>query len=273
MSLSYGVLYWEVEMEYVESVMIVDDENAFQSAWTEALEKQGYSIAQVKSFEEAECLLDQQEFGLALVNLKSNGHVRGLDMLEWIKENSPSTDVILITSYAHLESSINALKQGAYDYLVKPINITEVITRVNRCMKDRQEAAERLQVINQIEMMLNQLRAALEPDADDRSDHEHIIETPNIIVDRRKRMVVQNGEPISLSPTEFDMLDYLVSNGDRVVSASELIRAVQGYEMDEMDARPIVRVNVRRLRQKIEKDTANPRHILTVRSRGYRFAA
>ncbi len=86
-------------------------------------------------------------------------------------------------------------------------------------------------------------------------------------------MVVQNGELISLSPTEFDMLDYLVSNGDRVVSASELIRAVQGYEMDEMDARPIVRVNVRRLRQKIEEDTANPRHILTVRSRGYRFAA
>lgn len=260
-------------MEYVESVMIVDDENAFQSAWTEALVKQGYPIAQAVSADEAEKLLSEQEFGLALVNLKSNGHVRGLDMLEWIKENAPSTDVILVTSYAHLEASINALKMGAYDYLVKPVNITEVVTRVNRCMKERKEASERLQVINQIEMMLNQLRAALEPENDDRLGHDQIIETPNIIVDRRKRMVVQNGELISLSPTEFDMLDYLVSNGDRVVSASELIRAVQGYEMDEMDARPIVRVNVRRLRQKIEEDTANPRHILTVRSRGYRFAA
>ena len=260
-------------MEYVEAVMIVDDENAFQSAWTDALEKQGYPIVQAGSPEEAEGLFKEKEYGLALVNLKSNGHVRGLDMLEWIKENTPSTDVILVTSYAHLESSINALKLGAYDYLVKPVNITEVVTRVNRCMKERREAAERIQVINQIEMMLNQLRAALEPEGDDHPGHDHILETPNIIVDRRKRMVVQNGEPISLSPTEFDMLDYLVSNGDRVVSASELIRAVQGYEMDEMDARPIVRVNVRRLRQKIEEDTANPRHILTVRSRGYRFAA
>lgn len=260
-------------MAFAESVMILDDENAFQSAWKDALEKQGYPIAQASSIDEAEDLFSQNEFGLALVNLKSNGHVRGLDMLEWIKENTPTTDVILVTSYAHLESSINALKQGAYDYLVKPINITEVITRVNRCMRERQEAAERIQVINQIEMMLNQLRTALEPEADDRSEHDHILETPNIIVDRRKRLVVQNGEPISLSPTEFDMLDYLVSNGDRVVSASELIRAVQGYDMDEMDARPIVRVNVRRLRQKIEEDTANPRHILTVRSRGYRFAA
>ena len=193
-------------MEYVESVMIVDDENAFQNAWTEALVKQGYPIAQAISADEAEKLLSEQEFGLALVNLKSNGHVRGLDILEWIKENAPSTDVILVTSYAHLEASINALKMGAYDYLVKPVNITEVVTRVNRCMKERKEASERLQVINQIEMMLNQLRAALEPENDDRLGHDQIIETPNIIVDRRKRMVVQNGELISLSPTEFDML-------------------------------------------------------------------
>ncbi len=92
-------------MEYVESVMIVDDENAFQNAWTEALVKQGYPIAQAVSADEAEKLLSEQEFGLALVNLKSNGHVRGLDMLEWIKENAPSTDVILVTSYAHLEAS------------------------------------------------------------------------------------------------------------------------------------------------------------------------
>ena len=183
-------------MEFVESVLIVDDENAFQSAWTDALEKQGYPISQADSAEEAEELIKEQEFGLALVNLKSNGHVRGLDMLEWIKENTPATDVILVTSYAHLEASINALKMGAYDYLVKPVNITEVVTRVNRCMKERREASERLQVINQIEMTLNQLRAALEPENEDRMGHDQIIETPNIIVDRRKRMVVQNGEPI-----------------------------------------------------------------------------
>jgi DNA-binding response OmpR family regulator len=78
---------------------------------------------------------------------------------------------------------------------------------------------------------------------------------------------------VQLSPTEFDILDYLVANSDRVVSASEIIQAVQGYEMEEMEARPIVRVNIRRLRQKIEDDTSNPRHIVTVRSRGYRFSA
>lgn len=260
-------------MKSIESVLIVDDENAVLKPWTEALEKQGYDIAQATSIDQAQTLFRQQNIGLAMVNLKPNGHVRGLDLVEWVKENNPSTDVILVSSYSNLDSSISALRHGAYDYLVKPVNITEVITRVNRCMTERQEAAERLQVINQIEMMLSQLKTTLVPESVDRSDHDHILETPDIIVDRRKRLVVQNGEPIQLSPTEFDMLDYLATNGDRVVSASELIRAVQGYEMDEMDARPIVRVNVRRLRQKIEEDTANPRHILTVRARGYRFAA
>jgi DNA-binding response OmpR family regulator len=260
-------------MKSAESILIVDDENTVQKSWTEALEKQGFDIAQASSFDQAQSLFDHSAVGLALVNLKSNGHMRGLDLLEWIKENNPSTDVILVSSYSNLDSSISALRKGAYDYLVKPVNITEVVTRVNRCMTERQESAERIQVINQIEMMLNQLKTTLVPESVERSNHEHILETPDIIVDRRKRLVVQNGEPVQLSPTEFDMLDYLATNGDRVVSASELIRAVQGYEMDEMDARPIVRVNVRRLRQKIETDTANPRHILTVRSRGYRFAA
>lgn len=179
----------------------------------------------------------------------------------------------MISTYTNLDSSINALRKGAYDYLVQPINTLEVVSRVERCMAERKEMAQRLEVISQIELMLNRLKQDLLPETQDRVIPEHIFETPAIIVDRRKRLVVQNGEQVQLSPTEFDMLDYLVANSNKVVSASELIRAVQGFEMDESDARPIVRVNIRRLRQKIEADTSNPSHIITVRSRGYRFAA
>ena len=259
-------------MQAPEAILIVDDESSVWKTWAEALEEQGYQTAHAATMPEAVRLFGEYDFGLAFVNLKSNGHVQGMDVVEWIRENNPSTDVIVVTTYATLNASLNALRRGAYDYLVKPVNVIEVVSRVERCMADRREAAERLQTITQIEMMLNQLKSQLSPEKEEHPQHDHIVETPSIIVDRRKRLVIQGGEPIQLSPTEFDMLDYLVANGDRVVSASELIRAVQGYEMDEMDARPIVRVNIRRLRQKIEADTANPCHILTVRSRGYRFA-
>lgn len=255
-----------------ESVLIIDNEESVWTAWSSALQKHGYSIDHVNTVEEAINVLNEQNYGLALVNLKVNGHNDGLNSLEEIQETAPGIDVIVITTYGTLNSSIDALHKGAYDYLIKPVNTMEIVSRVERCMNRRKESAERLQLIHQVEMMLTQLKKQLQPENEEKPTHEHIFETPNIIVDRRKRLVVQDGQPVQLSPTEFDMLDYLVSNGDRVVSASELIRAVQGYDMEEMDARPIVRVNIRRLRQKIEKDTSNPRHIVTVRSRGYRFA-
>ena len=259
-------------MSAEESVLIIDNEESVWTTWSTALQKQGFSIDHVNSVEDALNVLDDQDYGLALVNYKVNGHKNGLNLLDQIQERAPLIDVIVITSYGTLNSSIDALHKGAYDYLIKPVNTMEVVSRVERCMSERKESAERLQLINQVEMMLTQLKKQLQPENEDKPSHGHIFETTNIIVDRRKRLVVQNGEPVQLSPTEFDMLDYLVTNEDRVVSASELIRAVQGYDMEEMDARPIVRVNIRRLRQKIEKDTSNPRHIVTVRSRGYRFA-
>jgi len=260
-------------MEMAENVLLVDDERAKCSVWSEALEKNGYPVSQADNADQARRLLEEQDFGLVLVNLKKNGKVGGMGLLDWLKESRPNTDVIMITSYATMNASIEALRKGAYDYLVSPVNIVEVVSRVDRCMSERKESAERLAMIEQIEAKLTQLKQQLLPEGDEWASQEHILETPDIIVDRRKRLVVKNGEPIQLSPTEFDMLDYLVSNSERVVSASELIRAVQGYDMDEMDARPIVRVNIRRLRQKIEEETSNPHYIVTVRSKGYRFGS
>ena len=256
-----------------ESVLIVEEETEKSHIWAEALEKQGYSVDNAETIRKAQQLFNQHNFGLALVNLKANGSISGKELIGWIKNKHPKTDVIVITSYRTLKSSIDALRHGAYDYLVTPVNLVEVVSRVERCMSERKEAAERLAMIEQIEAWLKQLKLQLLPEGEDRLSSDDILETPTIFVDRRKRLVVQNGEPIQLSPTEFDILDYLASNADRVVSARELIQAVQGYEMAETDARPIVRVNIRRLRQKIEADTANPNHIITVRSRGYRFAA
>lgn len=258
-------------MSMAEMVLIVDDERSKWAVWSEALEKRGYPVTQADNAQQARHLLNRQEFGIALINLKKNGKVGGMDLLDWLKEDHPNTDVIMITSYATMNTSIEALRKGAYDYLVTPVNIVEVVSRVDRCMAERRESAERLAVIEQIENKLNHLKQQLHPEGEERSSHRYILETPNIIVDRRKQLVVKNGDPVQLSPTEFDMLDYLVSNAERVVSASELVQAVQGYSMDEMEARPIVRVNIRRLREKIEDNTANPRYIVTVRSKGYRF--
>jgi len=262
----------ESRMPSAEAVLIVENEEVKWRSWSNALEKHGYTTYHANSIENALTIFRNERFGLALVDITMNGRMSGLEFLDWIQEKHPGTDVIAIITNNTQDTSVSLSRNIAYDYLVQPVNPMEVVSRIERCMTERRESAERLQLINQVEMMLNQLKKQIVPEGETKLNHEHILETPSIIVDRRKRLVVEDGEPIQLSPTEFDMLDYLVSNSERVVSASELIRAVQGYDMDEMDARPIVRVNIRRLRQKIEEDTSNPRHIVTVRSKGYRFA-
>ena len=74
---------------------------------------------------------------------------------------------------------------------------------------------------------------------------------------------------LDLTPTEFDTLVYFIKNAERVVSCRDLVKAVHGYDTTENAARPIMRVHIHRLRQKIEVNAANPERLLTIRSAGY----
>ncbi|MEW5718080.1 MAG: winged helix-turn-helix domain-containing protein, partial [Chloroflexota bacterium] len=100
---------------------------------------------------------------------------------------------------------------------------------------------------------------------------QRFAQTATLVIDRQKRLVVRGNELLELTATEFDILDYLARHSDRVIMANELIKAIQGYDVVETDARPIVRVHIQRLRQKLGDDPENPRYILNVRGKGYRF--
>jgi len=100
---------------------------------------------------------------------------------------------------------------------------------------------------------------------------DRFAKTATLMIDRQKRIVVRGDMLLELTGTEFDVLDYLAQHAERVVTASELVRATQGYDLMEADARPLVRVHIQRLRQKLEDDPTNPRFIVNVRGRGYRF--
>jgi DNA-binding response OmpR family regulator len=81
-----------------------------------------------------------------------------------------------------------------------------------------------------------------------------------------------HGELLDLTLTEFKLLAYLMQRPDQVVSPRTLVSAVQGYDADEHEARAIIRVHIRRLRQKLEPDPDNPQYVLNVRGVGYLFA-
>jgi DNA-binding response OmpR family regulator len=92
-----------------------------------------------------------------------------------------------------------------------------------------------------------------------------------LFIDRVKRLVTLDNHVLQLTPIEFTFLDLLVSHAGSVVSTAELLKTAQGYEIFEADARPIVRVHIQHLRQKLQDNADTPAFILNVRGLGYRY--
>jgi two-component system KDP operon response regulator KdpE len=148
---------------------------------------------------------------------------------------------IIVLSVREQEvDKISALDAGADDYLTKPFSSGELMAR---------------------------MRAALRHTMQNTS--EPIFETDNLQVDLTRRLVRVNGEEVSLTPTEYDLLRFLVQNAGRVITHRQLLRQVWGnaYETEAH----LLRVNMSNLRRKIEPDPTRPRYIITEPGVGYRL--
>jgi two-component system KDP operon response regulator KdpE len=252
-------------------ILVVDDEETIRTVLSEALEAHGYRVRCFANADQALRALEQEGGDLVLVDLKLPGSLDGLALLDRIVAHWQDTIVIVLTGYASLDSAIAALRRGAYDYLTKPASIPQILESVERGLDKKRQAARRQLIIAQLEQTLDELRreglGTRGPEvADDR-----FVKTSSLMIDRHKRLAVRGDQPIALTATEFDLLEYLAQHADRVVTPGEIVKEIQGYDLGEADARPIVRVHIQRLRQKLEDDPDNPKFILNVRGKGYRF--
>jgi len=255
-----------------ERILVVDDESAIRLVICDALETQGYQVVTAANAAEALRACEQQTFDLALVDLKMPGPMDGIDLLSMMANRWSETVVIMMSGYGSLDSAISALRKGALDYITKPASMSQIVESVERGLTKRREEFRHQQLISQIEETLRELKRERAASVQSSSaDAERFVQTSEITIDRHKRLVVRGEQAIELTATEFDLLDYLARHTNRVVTASELVKATQGYELSEMDARPMVRVHIRRLRQKLECDPDNPHTIVNVRGKGYRF--
>jgi len=113
----------------------------------------------------------------------------------------------------------------------------------------------------------------LEPAVQLTAHNEDVIVAGDIKLDRARHMVTHEGKPVELTPTEFRLLECLITRAGEVCSPQELVKCAQGYETDAWGARSIIRVHIRRLRRKLEPTPEDPQHILNVRGVGYIFVA
>ncbi len=259
-------------------ILVVDDEAAERITLGEVLRLEGYHVTLAASGEQALAIVRQEPvFDLAILDLRLPG-MDGLQVLDGIRRISSETIVILITGYGTLETAVQALRKGAYDFLLKPSPVEEVLVAVRRALSELKAGRHRRQLISQLQNTLQALVATTDglmgvEALSELGKDDSATVVGDIQIDKAKHLVTYRGQPVELTPTEFRLLECLVSRAGEVCTPQDLVRCAQGYDTDAWGARSIVRVHIRRLRRKLEPDPENPRYILNVRGVGYLFAS
>jgi DNA-binding response OmpR family regulator len=255
------------------SILVVDDEPAARLSLAELLSLEGYEVTAAASGEEALDLLSEGPFDLAIVDLKMPG-IDGMEVIQGLQKRTPDTIIIILTAHGTLETAVQAMRQGAHDYLLKPANVNEIMTSVQAGLDKHRRELRRRELLSLMQHTLAAITdetSTASPDPTVITDR--FLQVREVLVDQQKHLATFRGQPLDLTPTEFKLLIYLLINPDCVLSPQELVREVQGYDADHWEARSIIRVHVRRLRQKLEPDPSSPIYIITVRGAGYMFAS
>jgi DNA-binding NtrC family response regulator len=125
----------------VEHILIVDDDNAFRIATVALLEDHGFAVQVASNAVQGQKIFEKQSFDLVLSDLVMEG-MNGIELLQWIKERSPETPVMMITGFASVKTAVEAIRLGAYDYITKPCDNDELLIRVRRVLEDRKKDGE-----------------------------------------------------------------------------------------------------------------------------------
>ena len=272
-------------------ILVIDDEPGIRFFLEELLTSDGHQVVAVESATAALRCLTAAEFDLALVDLRLKD-IGGMEVLATLRQLSPDTVVIVLTGHASLETAVEALRQGAHDYLFKPCKTVELRDSIRRGLVKRQQKARQRGLLQQVEQhlfsSLQDLRATIvtEPstpcssvfleqstslllDDEPAEEGDRFLQRDGLIVDLTRHVITLEGNLLELSPTEFDLLAHLISEAPRVVRPQELVREVQGYETEQWEASETVRYHIYRIRQKIKAATGRRDVIQTVRGVGY----
>ena len=222
---------------------VVDDEKALRDFVGRNLEVRGFQALSAANGLEALALFQNNTVDLVVLDLMMP-HMDGLETVRRIRQSS-FVPVIILSALGEEEDKIRALDMGADDYLTKPFGVSELLSRIHAVLRRARWTKKDL------------------PDQEERYVFE------NFVVDRERHEVTRNGRPIELTPTEFELLVYLIENAGKALSHQSILQHVWGPEYGQ--EAEYLRVYIGRLRRKIELDPSNPQHLLTIRGIGYTF--
>ena len=223
-----------------KKVLVVDDEKLIVKGIRFSLEQDGMEVTCAYDGEEALHLAQENKFDMILLDIMLP-KMDGFEVCQAIREFS-NMPIVMLTAKGDDMDKILGLEYGADDYITKPFNILEVKARIKAIMRRT---------------------AASEP----KEENSKVIESGDLKLDCESRRLFDQGREINLAAKEFDLLELLVMNPNKVYSRENLLNLVWGYEYPG-DVRT-VDVHVRRLREKIEPNPSEPKYVHTKWGVGY----
>ncbi len=226
-------------------ILIIEDETAIAELERDYLELSGYEVTIADDGLKGKRTALEEEYNLVILDLMLPGS-DGFEICKAIRE-AKDIPILMVSAKKDEVDKIRGLGLGADDYMTKPFSPSELVARV----KAHLQRYERL--------VGSGIR------------ENKVVETRGLRIDKTARRVFVNGEEKAFTTKEFDLLTYLAENPNRVFSKDELFRAI--WDMDSVGDIATVTVHIKKVREKIETDTANPQYIETIWGVGYRFKA
>jgi len=223
----------------MDRILVVEDDRAVQKALRRLFESEGYAVESAFDGVAGLGAFRSSPPSAVVLDLRLP-KMSGQDVCRQIKDRAPSLPIIVLSATSDVVDKVLLLEMGADDYVTKPFSPRELLARVRAAVR----------------------RSARQP-----SDTAQGF--GDVSVDFAKMEVIRAGQPVTMTAQEFKVLKFLMENAERVVSREELLNEVWGYQ--NYPSTRTVDNHILKLRQKLEKDPAQPIHFRTMHGAGYKF--
>lgn len=223
-------------------VLVVEDEQSLREPLVYLLKKEGFETVEAADGTEAITLFEKGSIDIVLLDLMLPG-ISGNEVCRIIRQTS-QVPIIMLTAKDSEIDKVVGLEIGADDYVTKPYSTRELLARMKAVLRRNTDAT----VVSEI---------------------PGVIEVGNVRMDVDRHIVTVHGEKVSMPLKEFELLELLLENANRVLTRGQIIDRVWGSNY--FGDTKTLDVHIKRIRSKIEDDPARPVHLLTVRGLGYKF--
>lgn len=227
-----------------EKVLVVEDESHIRSFIVVNLNISNFDVKEASSGEEALKICKSYTPDVAILDIMLPG-IDGYKLCEILREKFPDIAIIMLTAKSQDMDKIIGLNIGADDYMVKPFNPMELISRIRAILR-------RIKRFSENELSNN------------------LIKCKNLALDIKSQKLFKDSEEIPLTQREYSLIKVFMENVDKAFNRDELLNLAWGENF--FGDYKTVDVHVRRLREKIEQDSSNPEFIKTIWGYGYRFS-